>query len=89
MYASPTPDNSFDKYDEPKLHMEALMKAHLLDFNLSRRIVFPLVETGIKTLGDLVKETPKSLRKIPTIGKGAVETIERFLAYNLLTLDMK
>ena len=45
--------DSFDKYDEPRLHMEKLMKAHLIEFDLSMRILCPLEKAGIRTLGDL------------------------------------
>lgn len=82
MYATPEPDNSFDKYDEPRLHMERLMKAKLVEFDLSLRILIPLESAGIRTLGDLVKQSPKSLRKIHQLGKISIETLERFIDYH-------
>ena len=56
MYKNPSPADSFDKYDEPRLHMEKLLKARLTEFDLSLRILIPLEKAGVKTLGDLVKQ---------------------------------
>lgn len=86
MYKTPDPNIDFDKYDEPRLHMERLMKAHLVEFELSLRILCPLEKAGIRTLGDLVKHTAKGLRKINQLGRISVETLERFLAYHSLSL---
>ncbi|MEI3156169.1 MAG: DNA-directed RNA polymerase subunit alpha C-terminal domain-containing protein [Muribaculaceae bacterium] len=86
MIVSPQPDNSFDKYDEPRLHMEQLMKARLIEFDLSMRILCPLEKAGIRTLGDLVSRTRKDLRRISQLGRLSVDTIERFLADNGLAL---
>ncbi len=86
MFDTPSQSNEFDKYDEPRLHMERLMKAHLVEFDLSLRILCPLEKAGIRTLGDLVKHTAKGLRKINQLGKISVETLERFLAYHGLSL---
>lgn len=76
----------FDKFDEPRLHMERLMKAHLIEFGLSIRILIPLETAGIRTLGDLTKQTRKSLRKIKSLGRISVEKLESFLAYHRLSL---
>lgn len=78
--------DSFDRYDEPRLHLECLMKAPLVDFDLSLRILIPLESAGIRTLGDLVKHTREDLRKIPQLGKISVDKIEKFLDYHLLAL---
>lgn len=86
MYQTPTPINDFDKYDEPRLHMERLLKAHLIEFDLSLRILCPLEKAGIRTLGDLVKQTRKSLRNINQLGRISVETLESFLSYYGLAL---
>ena len=67
--------DDFDKYDEPRLHMERLLKAHLVEFDLSLRILFPLEKAGIKTIGQL-----------PNIGKAAINTIESFLSRYGLSL---
>lgn len=86
MYADPTTDNSFDKYDEPRLHMERLLKAHLVEFDLSLRILIPLESAGIRTLGDLVKQSKKSLRKIKNLGRISVSHLESFLSGQGLSL---
>lgn len=74
--------DSFDKYDEPRLHMEALMKAHLIEFDISMRILCPLENAGIRTLGDLTRLSKKQLKKINRLGRLSVATLERFLAYH-------
>ena len=79
MIATPTPDDSFDKYDEPRLHMERLMKVRLIEFDLSLRLLIPLESAGIKTLGDLVKQTRTGLRKIRQIGETSVNHLATFL----------
>ncbi|MDE6229198.1 MAG: hypothetical protein K2M40_05355 [Muribaculaceae bacterium] len=79
----------FEKYDEPRLHMERLLKAHLVEFDLSMRILCPLERAGIRTLGDLVKQDRESLKKIFNIGKLSLERIESFLSYHDLSLGMK
>lgn len=72
--------DSFDKYDEPRLHMEKLMKAHLIEFDISMRILCPLENAGIRTLGDLTRLSKKQLKKINRLGRLSVATLERFLA---------
>lgn len=79
MIATPTPDDSFDKYDEPRLHMERLLKARLIEFDLSLRLLIPLEDAGIKTLGDLVRQTRQSLQAIHQIGSTKIEHLATFL----------
>ena len=71
--------NNFDKYDEPRLHMEKLLSAHLIEFDLSLRILCPLETAGIRTLGDLTNHSKKNLRSIKQLGKLSVETLENLL----------
>ena len=87
MYSSlPEKTDEFAKYDEPRIHMERLMKTKLVEFDLSLRILIPLEDAGIKTLGDLTKRTRKDLLSINQIGKTKVDNLEKFLAYHLLSL---
>lgn len=79
-------DINFDKYDEPRLHMERLMRTHLTEFDISLRILIPLESAGITRLGHLVKQTRKSLRQINQLGEISVDKIEKFLAYHGLSL---
>jgi len=79
MIATSTTYTSFDKYDEPRLHMERLMQARLVEFDISLRILIPLEGAGILTLGDLVRETRQSLREIKNLGRISVEYLATFL----------
>lgn len=74
--------DNFDKYDEPRLHMEALMKAHLIEFDISLRILCPLEKAGIRTLGDLTSHSKKQLKKINQLGRLSIARLEKFLAYH-------
>lgn len=90
MYKTTTDDViDFDKYDEHRLHMERLMKTHLVEFDINIRILCSLERAGIRTLGDLVKQDRASLAKIFNIGKLAIKTLEEFLASQDLSLGMK
>ena len=87
MYCTlPEKTDEFEKYDEPRIHMERLMKAKLVEFDLSLRILIPLEDAGIRTLGDLTKMTRKDLLSINQLGKTKVEKLEKFLEYYLLSL---
>lgn len=87
MYVKPSNKKcEFDKYDEPRLHMERLLRAHLVEFDLSLRILIPLESAGIRRLGDLVRQTRENLLQINQLGKISVNTLERFLAYHGLSL---
>jgi DNA-directed RNA polymerase alpha subunit len=86
MITTPDTDNSFDKYDEPRLHMECLLKAHLVEFDFSLKLLLPLEEAGIRTLGDLVKHSRRSLQKIPQIGRTSIDHLEALLHRLGLTL---
>lgn len=79
MITLPPYEDEFDKYDEPRLHMERLMKVRLVEFDLSLRILIPLEKAGINTLGDLCKQSPSSLRKIRQLGKLSVDTLEALM----------
>ena len=76
----------FDKYDEPRLHLERLMKAHLVDFDLSLRILLRLEEAGIRTLGDLTIRTREQLLGINQLGVVSVQKLEDLLTYLGLSL---
>ncbi len=91
MYVTPksNPVCEFDKYDEPRLHMERLLKAHLVEFDLSLRILIPLEKAGIRTLGDLVKQDRLSLRKVKQLGAKSIDILETFLSHHLLSFGMK
>lgn len=86
MYTTPTPNNHFDEFDEPRLHLERLLKTKLTEFDISLRILIPLEKNGIRTLGDLVKQSRKSLSKISQLGRVSLDRIELFVHYHGLDL---
>ncbi len=79
MESDNTTGHSFDKYDEPRLHMERLMKAHLVEFDISVRILIPLESSGIRTVGDLLKCRRDDLLQIKNIGTSSVCRISEFI----------
>ncbi len=82
------PDTSFDKYDEPALHMKRLMNAHLVELDIPLRILIPLESAGIRRIGDLVSRDKESLLSIPQIGRGAFNVIQSTLDRFGLSLGM-
>ena len=89
MYVRPTPDNSFDKYDEMRLHMEQLLSAHIIEIDMPMRIAIPLDDNGIRRLRDLVRLTREDLLKINRLGVKSVDEIERILDRFGLSLNMR
>lgn len=89
MYVRPTPDNSFDKYDEMRLHMEQLLSAHIIEVDMPMRIAIPLDDAGISRLRDLVRLTREDLFKINRLGAKSVDEIERILERLGLSLGMQ
>ncbi|MCM1077738.1 MAG: hypothetical protein NC411_10310 [Bacteroides sp.] len=59
--------------------MERLFKAHLVEFDLSLRILIPLEKAGIRTLGDLCRHTRAEVGQIRNIEAVSVKTLEAFL----------
>lgn len=86
MFVHPSASSEFDKYDEPRLHMEQLLKARLFDLGLSMKILIILEKAGIRTLGDLVKKTRPQLLKIPQLGVLSADAIEKMLDRYALSL---
>lgn len=72
-------DESFDKYDEMRLHMEQLLSASIIEFDMPMRIAIPLDNAGIRRLRDLVCLTREDLLKINRIGEKAASEIESIL----------
>ena len=79
MSSHSSPADSFDRYDEYRLHMEKLLSAPLFDFDLSPRILIPLDNKGIRRLGDLVKLSRKQLLGLERMGVVSVDALERIL----------
>lgn len=80
-------DNSIDKYDEYRIHMETLLSASLTDFDIPIRIQIALGDAGIRRLRDLVKMSKKQLLKIRHMGTASVAFLEQFLASQNLSLQ--
>lgn len=89
MIFKPPQSNEFDKYDEPRLHMERLMRVRLSEFDLSLRILCPLESAGIKTIGDLVKCDKRRLAQINMIGQKSISILESFVERYGLRFSMK
>lgn len=86
MIQTPTTDNSFDKYEEYRLHMEVLLSASLTDFDIPARILIPLGDAGIRRLRDLVAMTRKQLLSVSRMGGVSVKFLEDFLTKQGLSL---
>lgn len=84
MYVRPSSECEFDKYDEPRLHMERLLRTHLIEFDLSMRILCPLERAGIRTLGDLANSTREYVHGIYNIGQKGKDTLDSLLEYHML-----
>lgn len=82
-------ENTLDKYEEMRLHMEQLLSTSIIDIDIPIRIAIPLDEAGIRRLRDLVRLSRADLIKIGRIGKKSVDEIERILHRFDLSLEMK
>ncbi len=72
--------SEFDKYDEPRLHMEHLMKMRLFDLEIIPfRVLCILERAGIRTLGDLANRTRAEVAALPQLGALSLEKIDKFL----------
>ena len=69
----------FDKYDEPRHHSEALLCASVLTLDIPTRILYPLTNTGVKTVADLLQLYRQGLRTVRNIGVKAAYEIEQIL----------
>lgn len=69
----------FDRYDEPRQHIDALLNASVITLDIRPRLLFPLWRAGVRTVGDLLRMYRTGLRKIRNIGVGSAADIERIL----------
>ena len=70
------------KYEEPANHIEALLRASIVTLDLRPRLLYPLADSGIKTVGDLLMQYRRGLKNVPQIGVSAALEIERVLVLN-------
>ena len=81
----------YAKYEEPELHVAALLDASICTLDLNNRILYPLADYGVKTIRDLLqhlRRRPRGLKSIPNVGDLAISAIEHALLMgDLLHLD--
>lgn len=65
--------------------MEALLATHLIEFGVHIRILIPLESAGIRTLGDLIKQSRRKLKKIKQLGDRSIHKLETLLEYHSLS----
>jgi len=71
---------SNEEFDEEALHMRQLLKAKLVDLDLSVRALNCLKAAEVETLGDLVKFNKNDLLKFRNFGKKSLTELEELLA---------
>lgn len=70
----------FDKYDEPRHHITALLGASVVTLDIPTRILYPLADAGVKTVADLLQLYRQGLRTVRNIGVTAAYEIEQILS---------
>ena len=90
MITAPTDSQDyFDKYDEPRHHITALLGASVVTLDIPTRILYPLADAGVKTVADLLQLYHQGLRTVRNIGVTAAYEIERILSRaDLLSIDL-
>jgi len=74
-----------EEFDEEVLHMRQLLKAKLVDLDLSVRALNCLKAAEVDTLGDLVKFNKNDLLKFRNFGKKSLTELEELLVNMNLT----
>jgi DNA-directed RNA polymerase subunit alpha len=77
-----------EEFDEEVLHMRQLLKAKLVDLDLSVRALNCLKAAEVDTLGDLVKFNKNDLLKFRNFGKKSLAELEQLVAEKNLTFGM-
>ncbi len=77
-----------EEFDEEVLHMRQLLKAKLVDLDLSIRALNCLKAAEVETLGDLVKFNKNDLLKFRNFGKKSLTELEELLTNMNLTFGM-
>lgn len=88
MFTIPTPDTSFDKYDEMRLHMEQLLSSSITEFDIPIRFAIPLDSIGVRRLKDLVRLRREDILNVKRLGVKAADDIEQILERFGLSLGM-
>lgn len=80
----------FDKYEEPRHHITALLEAHIITLDIPTRILYPLADAGVKTVADLLRLRRSGLRTVRNIGVTAAHEIEKILSrVDLSNIDQR
>lgn len=69
----------FDKYDEPRHHIMALLGASVVTLDIPTRILYTLADAGVKNVADLLQLYRQGLRTIRNIGVTSAHEIEQVL----------
>lgn len=70
--------------------MTALMEASIVTLDLRPRLLYPLADAGVKTVGDLIGLYNAGLRNVRNIGIEVAAEIERILIFaDLINADQK
>jgi len=77
-----------EEFDEEVLHMRQLLKAKLVDLDLSVRALNCLKAAEVETLGDLVKFNKNDLLKFRNFGKKSLTELEELLVSLNLNFGM-
>ncbi|MFZ5939269.1 MAG: DNA-directed RNA polymerase subunit alpha [Bacteroidota bacterium] len=77
-----------EEFDEEVLHMRQLLKAKLVDLDLSVRALNCLKAAEVETLGDLVKFNKNDLLKFRNFGKKSLTELEELLVSLSLNFGM-
>jgi DNA-directed RNA polymerase subunit alpha len=77
-----------EEFDEEVLHMRQLLKAKLVDLDLSVRALNCLKAAEVESLGDLVKFNKNDLLKFRNFGKKSLTELEELLTNMNLTFGM-
>jgi DNA-directed RNA polymerase subunit alpha len=77
-----------EEFDEEVLHMRQMLKAKLVDLDLSVRALNCLKAAEVETLGDLVKFNKNDLLKFRNFGKKSLTELEELLTNMNLTFGM-
>lgn len=78
-------DEYKEKYEEPELHIKALLDANIITLDLRPRLLYPLDKHGIKTVRQLLAEYKNEFANVPQIGIKAIKEIENILSFSDLT----
>lgn len=68
-----------EKYEEPARHIEALIGASIVTLDIRPRLLYPLADAGIRTVGELIEWQRRGLTGIRQIGEGASVEVEALL----------